>query len=81
MVHLSQGDLLIFWTIGVGAVAAALLVTSWWWWDGERKSKSGRGGVGGKGTKKALAHSPGIRVVSVQVGFGCRVFCPDLLHI
>lgn len=68
MLRLSENDLLVFWTIGVVAVAAAVLVISWWWWDGEKKGKNGAGGVGGKGTKKALAHSPGIRVVSVQVG-------------
>lgn len=66
--HLSlEGDILVFWMIGLGVVAAAVLLTSWWWWDGERKRKSGGGSAGGKGLKKALIHSRGIRVVRIQV--------------
>lgn len=46
----------------VANVAAGLLAI--WWWRG--MGKSGRGG-GGKGTRKALPHTPGVRVVCVQV--------------
>lgn len=48
-------------------VAAGLLAV--WWWRG--MGKSSRGG-GGKGAKKALAHTPGVRVVCVEVCASAR---------
>lgn len=51
------------WAVAAILGAVACLGATWWW-RGMRKSGSGRGG---KGAKKALAHSPGVRVVCVQV--------------
>ena len=57
------------WAAGISATTAAVLLATKWWWRGERK----RGGAGGTGSRKALARSPGIRVVCVQVRLSPRV--------
>lgn len=58
-----SANVVLAWAAGLSATTAAVLLATKWWWRGERKS----GGARGTSTRKALARSPGVRVVCVQV--------------